>query len=192
MTGKHTARIAASGVLAALGAAACLGGLGYGLRTEDGTVGTGLLPAATGAIITVLALIDVAQSLVAARRARATSSTVPEAPVAERTLAQSIAAEDTDSDAATDDGVDVLGRDPRQRNRNLVIVLALVFAAAALVPLIGLLLAMGLLILAITIGVERMRPVSAVVVTACALACVWLVFAQGLRVPFPTGMLGVV
>ena len=192
MTGKHTARIAASGVLAALGAAACLGGLGYGLRTEDGTVGTGLLPAATGAMITVLALIDVAQSLVAARRARATSTTVPEAPVAERTLAESTAAEDSDSDAATDDGVDVLGRDPRQRNRNLVIVLALVFAAAALVPLIGLLLAMGLLILAITIGVERMRPVSAVVVTACALACVWLVFAQGLRVPFPTGMLGVV
>jgi len=192
MTGKHTARIAASGVLAALGAAACLGGLGYGLRTEDGTVGSGLLPAATGAIITVLALIDVAQSLVAARRARVTSTTVPEAPVAERALAESTAAEDTDSDAATDDGVDVLGRDPRQRNRNLVIVLALVFAAAALVPLIGLLLAMGLLILAITIGVERMRPVSAVVVTACALACVWLVFAQGLRVPFPTGMLGVV
>lgn len=173
----RNARIAASAVLAAIGAAACVAGYGYGLETEDGAVGTGLLPAATGAVIAVLALVDLAQQLIAARRATAASSTVEASTV------------EADTE---DDGIDVLGRSPRQRNRNLAVVVALVFAAAMLVPLIGLLLSMGLLILAITIGVERMKPLSAIAVTAIALACVWLVFALGLRVPFPTGLLGVV
>lgn len=178
----RNARIAASAVLAAIGAAACVAGYGYGLETEDGTVGAGLLPAATGAVIAVLALVDLAQQLIAARRATAASGT------AETSTVEA----DTAEAVTEDDGIDVLGRSPRQRNRNLAVVVALVFAAALLVPLIGLLLSMGLLILAITIGVERMKPLSAISVTAVALACVWLVFTLGLRVPFPTGLLGVV
>ncbi|WP_205327288.1 tripartite tricarboxylate transporter TctB family protein [Glycomyces sp. YM15] len=184
----RNARIAASAVLAALGAAACVGGLGYGLENEDGAVGTGLLPAASGALIAVLALVDLAQQLLAARRAPASADADINAANGSG-VALLIADGET---GGPTDGIDVLGRTPRQRNRNLVVVLALVFAAALLVPFSGLLIAMGLLILAITIGVERMRPLSAVAVTAVALACVWLVFAQGLRVPFPTGMLGLI
>ncbi|WP_129787019.1 tripartite tricarboxylate transporter TctB family protein [Promicromonospora panici] len=174
---RDTARIAFSAVLAVVGAAAVVGGLGYGLTNDDGTVHTGFLPAVAGGAVLALALVDVAQSVRSARRAM---------PPGEPTSA---GAGDAGSGA---EDVDVLGRTASRRNRMLIVVLGIVLGAVLLVPLIGFLLSMGALMLAITLGVERMRVRSSILVVVIAIAVVWLVFGQLLGVPLPTGLLGLI
>ncbi len=185
---KDAARIACSAALAVLGAAAFCGGLGYGLTNDDGTVGTGFLPAGAGAVIVVLALVDCVQSVLAGRH---------ETPARQEGFDELLDQDGheqlmAEAEADGNEDVDVLGRTASQRNRLLLMVLGIVLLSVLLVPLVGFLFSMAILLLAITIGVERMRPLTAVIVVVSALAVVWLVFGQLLSVPLPTGLLGII
>ena len=58
MTAAQRGGIAASAVLAAVGVAALLGGLGYGVTVEGGEIGPGFLPAMAGGLVAVFAVLD--------------------------------------------------------------------------------------------------------------------------------------
>jgi putative tricarboxylic transport membrane protein len=62
--------------------------------------------------------------------------------------------------------------------------------AVLLVPLVGFLGALGLLVLFVSVVVERRPPLVAVAVTAVAVAAGYGIFAEFLDVPLPTGAVG--
>ncbi|WP_309066536.1 tripartite tricarboxylate transporter TctB family protein [Microbacterium sp.] len=160
----RTARVAASAALAVLGVVAALMGAGYGFTKEDGQVGAGFMPVVLGVVMTVLAVLDVLATL---RR-----------PVA----ARAVDADDSD--------IDVLGRSQHQRNRMLAMVIGMLVVALLLVPVTGLLVALGLLVVGIAALVERRHIAVALLVGVIAVAVVHVVFAVLLKVPMPTGLIG--
>jgi putative tricarboxylic transport membrane protein len=84
----------------------------------------------------------------------------------------------------------VYGRTETQRVRQLWTVVVALPVAVLLVPLLGFLVALGLLVLFVSAVVERRPPLVAVLVTAIAVAAGYGVFAEFLDVPLPTGALG--
>jgi putative tricarboxylic transport membrane protein len=175
------ARAAFSAALALLGLAAAIGGWGYGVAQDNGQIGPGFLPVVLGILMVVLGGIDVVMTML--RRE----------PV---NVIDQLDSLGTQVDAAAIDTVeespdiDALGRSQRQRNRMLATVSAMLLAAVMLVPLLGLLLSLGLLMLAIAIFVERRGVISSVIVTVVTVGVFHLVFGVLLRVPLPTGMIG--
>jgi putative tricarboxylic transport membrane protein len=162
-TAGPAAQAVAFGVLAAVGAAVFGTSFGYGILGEEGRVGPGLLPMATGLL---LLLLCGGQLLGRLRHLR-----VGEPPAAEP-------------------GPDVLGRTEAQRVRRMWTVVAALPVAVLLIPLLGFLPALGLLVLFVSVVVER-RPVPvALAVTAVAVAAGYGVFAEFLDVPLPTGLAG--
>lgn len=163
------ARVAASGVLVVVGAVAALIGSGYGFTTDNGQIGAGFMPVVLGVVMAVLAVVDVVATL---RRP-------PDA--------------DAGAGAGTEESdIDVLGRSQRQRNGMLALVVGLLFLALLLVPVTGLLIALGLLVVAIATIVERRHILAALLVGAIAIAVVHVVFAVLLKVPMPTGLIGLI
>lgn len=161
------ARVAASGVLVVVGAVAALIGSGYGFTTDNGQIGAGFMPVVLGVVMAVLAVVDVVATL---RRPP-----------------------DADAGAGTEQSdIDVLGRSQRQRNGMLALVVGLLFLALLLVPVTGLLIALGLLVVAIATIVERRHILAALLVGAIAVAVVHVVFAVLLKVPMPTGLIGLI
>lgn len=161
------ARVAASGVLVVVGAVAALIGSGYGFTTDNGQIGAGFMPVVLGVVMAVLAVVDVVATL---RRPP-----------------------DADAGAGTEQSdIDVLGRSQRQRNGMLALVVGLLFLALLLVPVTGLLIALGLLVVAIATIVERRHILAALLVGAIAIAVVHVVFAVLLKVPMPTGLIGLI
>ncbi|MDX2398612.1 tripartite tricarboxylate transporter TctB family protein [Microbacterium algeriense] len=161
------ARVAASGVLVVVGAVAALIGSGYGFTTDNGQIGAGFMPVVLGVVMAVLAVVDVVATL---RRPP-----------------------DADAGAGTEESdIDVLGRSQRQRNGMLALVVGLLFLALLLVPVTGLLIALGLLVVAIATIVERRHILAALLVGAIAIAVVHVVFAVLLKVPMPTGLIGLI
>jgi putative tricarboxylic transport membrane protein len=165
-TAGPAGQAAAFGALALVGAAVFTTSFGYGILGEDGRVGPGLLPMVTGLL---LVLLCGGQLLVRLRRLR--TGTEPPPPAAGA-------------------GVDVLGRTEAQRVRQLWTVVVAVPVVVLLVPLLGFLLALGLLVLFVSAVVERRSPLVALLVTALAVAGGYGVFAEFLNVPLPTGALG--
>jgi putative tricarboxylic transport membrane protein len=163
------AQAVAFGVLAALGAAVFGTSFGYGILGEGGRVGPGLLPMVTGLL---LLLLGAGQLLARLRRPR--SEPPDPAP----------------GDDAADDAVDAFGHTEAQRVRRLWIVVAALPVALLLVPLIGFLLAFGLLVLFVSAVVERRPPLVALLVAAVAVAGGHGIFAEFLDVPLPTGAVG--
>lgn len=161
------ARVAASGVLVVVGAVAALIGSGYGFTTDNGQIGAGFMPVVLGVVMAVLAVVDVVATL---RRPP-----------------------DADAGAGTEQSdIDVLGRSQRQRNGMLALVVGLLFLSLLLVPVTGLLIALGLLVVAIATIVERRHILAALLVGAIAIAVVHVVFAVLLKVPMPTGLIGLI
>lgn len=161
------ARVAASGVLVVVGAVAALIGSGYGFTTDNGQIGAGFMPVVLGVVMAVLAVVDVVATL---RRPP-----------------------DADAGAGTEESdIDVLGRSQRQRNGMLALVVGLLFLALLLVPVTGLLIALGLLVVATATIVERRHILAALLVGAIAIAVVHVVFAVLLKVPMPTGLIGLI
>jgi len=156
--------VAVYGVLTVLGAAAAVAAPSYGLEVEGNRVGPGLLPFVAGVLVAVLCGAALVQ---AARRVR-----TPEAAVAP--------AED----------VDVLGRDRAQRLVMLRMVFGLLLATLLLVQVLGLLLAFGLFVVAVSTVVERRPLWAAVAIAALAVAVLYGVFVEFLTVPLPRGPLG--
>lgn len=176
-----TVKAAFSAVLAVVGVDAAVGGWAYGVLQENGQIGAGFLPFVLGVVLAVLAAIDVVQTL---RRHEPAD------------IAEELTGVEAEADAAAIDTVaeapdiDSLGRTQRQRNRMLVIVIGMLFVALLLVPVLGLLLSLGALILAISTIVERRRILPSLLVSVVAVGVVHLVFAQLLGVPMPTGLIG--
>lgn len=176
------ARVAFSAALALLGIGAAIGGWGYGVTQENGQVGAGFLPVALGVLMAVLAGADALLGL-RLREQR------PREELGDLGAEVELASIDH-VDEAPD--VDALGRTQRQRNRMLVVVAALLLGALMLVPLLGLLISLGLLMLAVAIGVERRPVLSSVLITVIVVGVFHLVFGVLLRVPLPTGVIGLI
>ena len=176
-----TAKAAFSAVLAVVGVAAAIGGWAYGVLQENGQIGAGFLPFILGIALAALATVDVVQTLT--RRE----------PV---NIAEELTGVEAEADAAAIDtvaeapDVDSLGRTQRQRNRMLVMVIGMLFVALLLVPVLGLVLSLGLLVVAISTIVERRHILPALLVGAVAVGVIHLVFAELLGVPMPTGLIG--
>lgn len=160
-------RAAASAALVVVGVVAALIGAGYGFTTDNGQIGAGFMPVVLGVVMAVLAVVDVVATL---RR-----RPVPEAETG---------AEESD--------IDVLGRSQRQRNKMLALVVGILFLTLLLVPVTGLLIALGLLVVAIATIVERRHILAALLVGAIAIVVVHVVFAVLLKVPMPTGLIGLI
>lgn len=161
-----TAReLATWAVIALLGGAFAAGGLGYGLTKENGQVGPGLLPALVGGLLVLTALVQVV-----------------------RTVRGGAAAESEETVAAEDD---VDHRTTRQRTRILWTVFGLTLVALLLVQVLGFLAAFGLLVLVISVAVERRPVVPALAISVIAVAVVYAIFVLFLRVPLPGGVFGI-
>jgi putative tricarboxylic transport membrane protein len=172
MTTLHArAEVAVPALLALIGVAALIAGIGYGLTDDKGQVGTGLLPVVAGGALAFLAVAEV----ISARRRQAAGS--PQAATETR-------------DPGPD--IDIQGRTPGQRVRILATVLGVVILTVALVPVLGFLLSFAGLLFVITMAVERMGVLKSAAVTVITIAVIWFVFAQFLSIPMPQGMLGLI
>lgn len=182
MSTPQTSRLAveravAFGLIAAIGGFAFVKSFGYDWLKEDNRIGAGLLPGVTGGLVLVLAL----GLLVAGLRGDAPK---------ERGLA-AITGTTTDDDGSTNEEPDIFGRTAAQRLRQLQVVVVAVTATLLLVPVLGLLTAMFLFCLFVSIVVERRPWLPSVVITGLSVAAVWAVFAVFLEVPLPAGYLGI-
>ncbi|MDY0893152.1 tripartite tricarboxylate transporter TctB family protein [Frigoribacterium sp. CFBP9030] len=203
MTAVHRGGLAASAVLAAIGSAALVGGLGYGVTVEGGEIGPGFLPAMAGGLVAVFAVLDLVgrlrrrpdrpsqAELILDTPSRPDDGIVlgdPLDPGAPTTSTQSI-----HSPLATDDdGVDILGRTQRQRNRMLAVVLGLVVVTLAMVQVVGFLLAFVLLLFVVAVFVEHRRVLPSALVAVAAGVVTYAIFVALLRVPLPQGLLGLI
>jgi putative tricarboxylic transport membrane protein len=194
----------ASVVLAVLGVAAVVGGIGYGVTVEGGEIGPGFLPAFSGGLVALFALLD----LVGRLRRRTDLPTqaelildtvepirtghggvighTPGDPGAVSTGTEAFHVPDTGDD------LDIFGRTQKQRNRMLAVVLGLIVAALIAVQLVGFLIAFVLLIFVIAVVVEGRKVVPAAIVSVAAGAVTYAIFVALLRVPLPQGLLGII
>lgn len=176
------ARAAFSAALALLGVAAAIGGWGYGVTQDNGQVGAGFLPLALGTIMALLAGVDVVTTLLQRE---------PSRPLDELgTLAQEV--EMVVDTVAESPDIDALGRTQRQRNRMLIVVIGLLLVALLLIPVLGLLISLGLLMVIIATLVERRNLIPSLLVSAVTIGVFHLVFAVLLRLPMPTGAIGLI
>lgn len=172
----------AYGFLTALGGYALLTAFDYPILTESGQVGPGLLPAVFSGLITVISA-GLLLATLAGRRAKHDDG------LAE--IAHSVTADvSSGPDDQADEGLDIFGRTAGYRMRQLQMVTVALVVSLLLVPLVGLLVALGLFSLVASILVERRPWLSSVVITAVSLVSIYLVFAVFLEVPLPTGLLG--
>ena len=74
----------------------------------------------------------------------------------------------------------------------LAIVLGMTFVALLLVPVLGLLISLGLLVVAISTVVERRHILPSLLVGAVTVGLIHVVFAELLGVPMPTGLIGLI
>jgi putative tricarboxylic transport membrane protein len=181
MTAVARAGILSSAVLAVIGIAAVVGGLGYGVVQEDGLIGPGFLPTMAGGLVAVFAIGDVIGRL----RPRTTISQTELilGADAQETLAE---------EAAAESDIDIFGRDQKQRTRMLVVVMGILIATLLLVQVLGFLISFALMLIAIAVFVEKRRWVPALVVTAAAIAVTYALFVVLLRVPLPQGLIGII
>lgn len=194
----------ASAVLAVLGVAAVLGGLGYGVTVEDGEIGPGFLPVLSGGLVAIFAVLD----LVGRLRNRSDLPTQAELildivddefedddvrttvhpandPGAASTSTQSI-------NTLKRDAVDIFGRTQKQRNKMLAIVVGLVILTLLAVQVVGFLIAFVLLLFVVAVFVERRSLLPSALVALSAGAVTYGIFVVLLRVPLPQGFLGII
>jgi hypothetical protein len=87
--------------------------------------------------------------------------------------------------------VDIFGRTPAMRARQLMIVFVALTVTVLLVPLLGFLVAFFLLSLFISAVVERRTWISSAIVSFVAVVVIYAVFVGFLDVPLPTGLIGI-
>ena len=156
-----------------LGTAAIIGGFGYDVISSNGRIGAGFLPVmAAGAMVT----FAVANLLIPRLR--------PEPATVESSI------EHARADAEPDTDIDIYGRSQKQRIRMLWTVLGLLVATVLLIPVLGFILAFGLLLVVIAVLVEKKKVLPSLVVSVIALASTYALFVGVLRVPLPEGIFG--
>ena len=99
---------------------------------------------------------------------------------------------DTTDRLQTTPELDIFGRDQKTRNRQLVLVILALVVSIALVPLLGLLLSLALLMVFVSVVVEKRGVISTLVITAVTIAVFYFIFAVFLSVPLPRSFLGVI
>ena len=194
----------ASAVLAVIGVAAVLGGLGYGVTVEDGEIGPGFLPVMSGGLVAIFGILDVVGRL----RRRSDLPTQAELildtvddefgddglrdtlhaagdPGAASTSTQSI-------NTVKRDAVDIFGRTQTQRNRMLAVVIGLTILTLLAVQVVGFLIAFVLLLFVVAVFVERRSLLPSALVALAAGAVTYGIFVVLLRVLLPQGFLGII
>jgi len=181
-------------VLLVVGVVAAVVGRGYGVTVPEhnGEVGAGFLPAVAGVLLALFAGAEVLKDLRAARAHRLAHASASGAsavrtglPVGADLLVQAPVQELLHEQ----EEVDIFGRTSAQRRKVLVAVSALLLATVLLVPVVGFLIAFGLMLFVISWRVERRRLVPALVTTVVVVAVTRLVFVNFLNVPLPSGLL---
>ncbi|MFE2655889.1 tripartite tricarboxylate transporter TctB family protein [Brevibacterium sp. NPDC059310] len=177
-------------ILGVVGAVAAVMGIGYGLSVDSGEVGPGLLPFLTGTFIFLASVAEIFR-LFFARVGTSGGRIMSAVEDIEATAAESI---DSASEAVSTDGdeVDTFGRTEKQRNRAPFVIFATFGVALALVPVLGLIIALSLAILFLLIVVEKQKWWTSAAATIGAAVFVYIVFGLALSVPMPTGMLGLI
>jgi putative tricarboxylic transport membrane protein len=168
-TGAWGMRVA----LLAIGAAVLIGGIAYGLRTPDGLVGPGMMPAVAGAVMLVAGAWECLKAYRVAR----------------------VQADDAaDTEGAADDPaeLDVFGRTTAERGRAVATVFGVILLGVVLAYAVGLLLGLSLMVLTLLTFVEKKPLWVGVVGGVAAFAFGYLVFGLALDVPLATGALGLV
>ena len=178
-------RAVAFGLIAAVGGFAFVESFGYGWFNEGHRIGPGLLPGVLGGLVLVVALA----LLVSGLRSR----TPKEHGLAEIVSATTAGEGGTmgSGGGIADDEPDIFGRTAAQRLRQLQMVTVAVIVALLAVPALGLLVAMFLFCLFVSIVVERRPWLPSVVVNGLSVAAIWGVFGVFLEVPLPAGYLGI-
>lgn len=157
-------------------------GIGYGFSDDQGRVGPGFLPVVAGAFIAVASGAELLRLVLR-----------PSAPQAEGigSVADEIKAKAETNIAAESHE---LRSESGRTNKTLSVAIIFVGMAVSilLIPVIGLLLSLGLLILAIMVIVEK-RPIwLSAIVAAAAVLVAYLIFVRMLYVPVPQGALGLI
>lgn len=165
-------------VMAALGIGVAFVAPGYGLDVDGERIGPGFLPLVAGVGLALLSLVQLASQLrgaAAARRERG-AGTEPHP------------ATDTDPE----ESADVLGRTSADRTRNMRLVTAAIVVTVLLIPVIGFLESFLLLLLFVSIVVERRPVLPAVAITLVAVTVVYVIFVVLLNVRLPMGALALI
>ncbi|GAB3689518.1 tripartite tricarboxylate transporter TctB family protein [Saccharopolyspora tripterygii] len=147
--------------LVVLGAGVAISAPVYGVFGEQGRIGPGFVPLAAGGVLALLAAVLLHRQLTGPAVAR-------------------------DDEAGADD----FGRTARERSWILRRVFVLLPVTVLAVPLLGMVVAFGALVLVISTWLEGRRPVPSLVFAVAAAGAVWLIFAVVLSVPLPTGIFG--
>lgn len=179
ISGANLRKAVASLIIALIGIAAVIGGFGYGF-IEDGRIAAGFLPVLVGGAMALFALLDVVGSV----RSREKESTLLE-------TAQVEAVETLEPVSEHNSDLDIYGRTAKQRDRMLLMVIGIILATVLLVPVLGFLVAFALMLIVIAVVVERRRLLPSILVSTVALAAAYGIFVLFLRVPLPTGILGI-
>ena len=201
------------GLLTALGLGAFVMALDYGFFLEDSRVGPGLVPGVVGGLIVLIAGWELIATLRGHRTPHdrglaeivaATAADTPRdgassesaapggAPSGEHAMmAPDDAPDDLPGEGPGPDDVDIFGRTPKERGRQLVTVVVALVVAVLLVPLLGFLVSFFLLSLFISAVVERRAWIPSLIVSAVAVAAVYGIFVGFLGVPLPTGLIGI-
>lgn len=162
-TSAPTGEAVVYAVLTVIGVAVAVTALGYGVFVQGNRIGPGFLPLVAGALLAVLGA----------------------------TLTVGAIRHPSDAAAKADgDEVDVLGRTRQQRTRILWKVFGLLTVTVVLVLVVGFIVAFGLLVLVVSLWVERRKLLPSVAVSVGACAFVYLVFVWFMQIPLPTGVFG--
>ena len=158
----RTGEIACFAVLFLVGLYAVVMGLGYGVTNDEGLVGGGMVPTGAGLVLTVLG----GYLLVMALRA-------DEGPRVER-----------------DETPDIHGRTETERVHHLWQVFGLLLVTILLIELLGFITAFAAFLLVTATIIERRPFLPSLLLVVIGAATVYVLFVQLLRVPLPTGPLG--
>lgn len=185
-----TSDVVGTSIIAAVGLGAVVMGLGYGVTGPDGSIGPGFMPVITGAFISLASLADIGRLYFApAGQSTAGLGSLADELSAEAAAAQDAARAELAGDA-DGEARDTFGRTARQRTRTVLLIFGALLAAILMTQVVGMLLALGLMMFAIVVGLEKKPLVPATLTTVAVVAGAYLIFVRMLGVPLPQGMLG--
>lgn len=191
----ETSDVVGTVILGVVGLTAVVMGLDYGFTVESGQVGPGFLPVVTGGFIVLATILELVRMFFA-RSSPIEGSFMEQVENVEEEARAVIARTHGDGDGHGEvesvEELDTFGRSHRQRSTAIVQIFVIILAALLLIPVLGLLISFSVMTLTLFLYVERKPVLVSVLVTGAALAFFYFIFVQGLRVPLPTGMLGII
>lgn len=178
-------------ILGAVGAVAAVMGLRYGLSVDSGQVGPGMLPFLTGAFIFLASAAEILR-LFFARVGTSGGRIMSEVENIEAAASESVGSATSMTENASGEALDTFGRNAQQRNRAPFYIFFTFGVALAIVPVVGLLIALSAAILFVLVIIEKQKWWTSATATVGAAAFVYIVFGLVLSVPLPTGLLGLI